>query len=84
LPFQGILVFNNAFSIENSSDSFFHSIYLGDYSSIVFSLESEYVPVIGLFLKDESSKFFTVSNAVIHIYPKEQLNQIGAEKDVRN
>jgi len=79
IPKQGILNFPNPYQIEGSGN-IISNISVGSSTTVIWPIEGDYTPIIGVFFKDGTNKTYTGTDVVIHVYPAEQLTQIDTER----
>lgn len=82
VPRQGYLVFYNPIHLENMTGQEYDNIVLiqDDSINVLWTLEGDYKPIIGIFFKDGTNKTLTSESMVLHVYPKEQLTLIETNK----
>jgi len=79
IPKQGTLAFPNPYRIEGTGVTV-SNITIGSSAQIIWPIEGDYTPIIGVFFTDGTNKTYTGSDVVLHVYPKEQLTQIDTER----
>lgn len=82
IPEQGYLDFTQTNKFENNSGQEFGGLVsdLEANEEVVWTIDGEYKPIIGIFFKDNTNKTFTSDDVIIHVYPKEQLTNIQVNK----
>jgi hypothetical protein len=81
IPRQGFTVFNSTDRFLDYSRITGEVVYniLGN-STIVWSIDGESKPIIGIFYNDGTNETIAIQDLSLHVYPKEQLTQVQTNK----
>lgn len=79
IPKQGTLNFPNPYRL-GGTGTIVSNISVGSSAQVIWPIEGDYTPIIGVFFLDGTNKTYTGSDVVIHVYPAEQLTQIDTER----
>lgn len=79
IPRQGTLNFQNPYHFEGTGNVI-SNISVGSYTQVIWPIEGDYTPIIGVFFTDGTNKTYIGNDVVIHVYPAQQLTQIDTER----